>query len=128
MIEPRFLTLAEIFEIHADQIGRYGGSVGVRDAGMLESALAQPSAGFGQEYFHTDVFEMAAAYAYHLALNHPFVDGNKRAGLAAALIFLELNHVTIRDPKGKLHAAIIETAKGSMPKSVLAEVFRQLAK
>lgn len=58
---------------------------------MLESAIAQPEASFGGQYLHADVFEMAAAYLYHLVMNHPFVDGNKRVGLEAALIFFEIN-------------------------------------
>ncbi len=128
MKDPRFLALAEVFDIHADQVRRYGGSSGVRDQGMLESALGQPSAGFGGEYFHKDIYEMAAAYAYHLARNHPFVDGNKRVALASALVFLELNGVVLSDPRGKLYQAMMETAQGHLTKPQLADAFRRLAK
>jgi death-on-curing protein len=82
-----FLTLAEAIEIHTDQIHRYGGQSGVRDLGLLESALAQPEASFAGEWLHGDIYEMAAAYAYHLCQNHPFVDGNKRTALTTALVF-----------------------------------------
>ncbi len=82
MPEPCFLTLAEVIEIHVDQIKRYGGRQGIRDFGLLESALAQPEASFGGEWLHRDVYEMAAAYAYHICQNHPFIDGNKRTALA----------------------------------------------
>lgn len=65
-------------EIYCNQIDLYGGAHGIRDLGLLQSALAMPSAGFGGEFFHIDIFEMAAAYAFHIAQNHPFLDGNKR--------------------------------------------------
>lgn len=89
--EPEFLTLDEIPEIHRDQIERYGGDEGIRDNGLLESAVAMPQQSFGGEYLHRDIFEMAAAYAFHLAENQAFIDGNKRTGLAAAYVFLALN-------------------------------------
>ena len=63
---PQFLTIDDILETHAFQIATYGGSEGVRDLCLLESAVAQPEAGFGDQYLHTDVFEMASAYLYHL--------------------------------------------------------------
>ena len=93
MPEPYFLTLAEIVAIHSDQIARYGGRAGIRDMALLESATAQPSAGFGGHYFHRDLHEMAAAYAFHLCQNHPFFDGNKRVAIASALVFLRMNDI-----------------------------------
>ncbi|HYQ81440.1 MAG TPA: Fic family protein, partial [Anaeromyxobacteraceae bacterium] len=75
--KPAFLTLDEVLALHADQIGRYGGSPGLRDLGLLESALAAPRATFGGEHLHGSLPEMAAAYLFHLVRNHPFVDGNK---------------------------------------------------
>src|SRR5205823_12525001 len=90
MKEPRFLLMEEVLGIHAHQIEMYGGSFGVRDAGSLLSAVAAPQASFAGELFQATVFEMAAAYLFHLARNHPFIDGNKRAALASALVFLEL--------------------------------------
>ena len=93
---PLFLTLAEVVEIHSDQLKRYGGQAGVRDFGLLESALARPEASFAGEWLHKNLHEMAAAYAYHLCQSYPFIDGNKRTGLACALVFLELNDLTRR--------------------------------
>ena len=127
MSEPTFLTLAEVVEIHADQIRRYGGQAGVRDLGLLQSAIAQPEASFGGAWLHADRFEMAAAYAYHICQNHPFFDGNKRAALAAALVFLELNGVSLSDPKSRLHRTMLQVAKGALTKSELAGVLRELA-
>ena len=126
MREPVFLTLAEVVEIHADQVDRYGGQDGVRDLGLLESALAQPEASFGGEWLHKDRYEMAAAYAYHLCQNHPFVDGNKRAALACALVFLELNGLSLRDPKGVLKGAMLRMASGKLSKAALANLLRRL--
>lgn len=126
MVTPTFLTLAEVVEIHADQLRRYGGQPGIRDIGLLESALAQPEASFGGEWLHRDVCEMAAAYAFHLCQNHPFVDGNKRVALASALVFLELNDISLSDPKGTLKDAMLQVASGKMSKQELTRLFRGL--
>lgn len=126
MREPVFLTLAEAVEIHSDQIRRYGGQDGVRDLGLLESALAQPESSFGGEWLHRDFYEMASAYAYHICQNHPFIDGNKRAGLACALIFLDLNSIHLADPKRKLEDAMLKMAAGSLSKPGFADLLRQL--
>lgn len=86
-----FLDVEDVKILHAEQIEAYGGSHGVRDEGSLESAVNQAQAGFGGDHLHEFPFGMASAYAFHIAQNQPFVDGNKRAALAAALVFLELN-------------------------------------
>jgi len=75
-----FLSLAEALEIHQDQLSQYGGEQGIRDIGLLKSALSMPSATFGSEFLHTSIHEMAAAYIFHIVKNHPFVDGNKTFG------------------------------------------------
>ena len=91
MSDPEFLTLDEVLGIHADQIRRYGGTAGLRDLSLLQSALSMPQATFDDEYLHGTLLEMAAAYLFHLARNHPFVDGIKRTALMCALVFLGLN-------------------------------------
>lgn len=126
MVNPLFLTLAEVIEVHTDQIRRYGGQDGVRNFGLLESALAQPEASFGGEWLQKDVYEMAAAYAYHLCQNHPFIDGNKRTALACALVFLELNGLSVRDPKGLLKDATLSIASGKTSKAKFADLLRKL--
>jgi death on curing protein len=123
---PLFLTLAEVVEVHTDQITRYGGPDGLRNIGLLESALAQPEASFAGEWLHQDLFEMAAAYAHHLCQNHPFIDGNKRTALACALVFLELNGITVVDSKGSLKNVMLNIAAGKMSKKSLAKIFRNL--
>lgn len=123
----QFLTLAEVVRVHLDQVGRYGGKAGIRDIGLLQSALAMPGASFGGEWLHADLYEMAAAYAFHLCQDHPFVDGNKRTALASALVFLELNGVSVGDPEGRLYQAMMDVAGGRLSKRELAAVFRALS-
>ncbi len=128
MPAPLFLTLAEAIETHSDQIRRYGGQAGLRDLGLLESALAQPPASFAGEWLHKDLYEMAAAYAYHLCQNHPFIDGNKRTALASALVFLELNGISVLDPRGRLKNAMLRIASGKMSKEDFAKLLRKLSR
>ena len=119
-----FLTLDDIIESHQNQIDTYGGSHGIRDIGLLESAIAQPEASFGGQYLHADIFEMAAAYLYHLVMNHPFVDGNKRVGLEAALIFLEINNENLKASDQELVDLVLKTTAGQIGKRQIAEFFR----
>jgi death-on-curing protein len=121
---PEFLTLDEVLESHAEQIGMYGGSLGIRDVGLLESALAQPGAMFGGQFLHTDIFEMAAAYLFHIVKNHPFIDGNKRAGLETALLFLETNGYSIEALDDDLIDLVIQTATSQIDQQQIAEFFR----
>ncbi len=125
--EPDFLTAEDVLAIHEEQLARYGGAAGVRDPAMLESAVAQPQATFGGEFLHADLFAMAAAYAFHIAENQPFMDGNKRTGLVAALAFLDLNGIVVRDPQGRLHQAMIDVADRRLTKEGLAALLRELA-
>lgn len=127
-MNPVFLTLEEITEIHADQIARYGGSQGIRDANLLQSAVAMPESGFGEHYLHTDLFEMAAAYLFHLIQNHPFVDGNKRVGAASALVFLELNRVEVKITNDALVETVLAVAQGKTGKAGVAEFLRKHVK
>ncbi|MGH2374185.1 MAG: type II toxin-antitoxin system death-on-curing family toxin [bacterium] len=124
-MEPLFLGLDEVLEIHRDQIERYGGAAGVRDMRLLESALAMPMAGYGNQYFHADTYEMAAAYLFHIVQNHPFVDGNKRTAAAAALVFLELNGMKVSVTNEALVRAVIEVAEGRLQKSGVAVFLRK---
>ena len=126
MADPIFLTLAEVVKIHHDQVERYGGPSGIRDLALLQSAVAMPRASFGQEWLHRDLYEMAAAYAFHISQDQPFVDGNKRTALTSALVFLELNGVSLLDPEGRLYQAMMELAAGVLDKLGLAEVIRSL--
>jgi death on curing protein len=87
----KFLTLSEVLLILDDQIKNYGGKYGIRDVNLLSSAIYMPESGFEGKYLHETIPAMAAAYAFHICQNHPFVDGNKRAALASSLVFLDIN-------------------------------------
>ncbi|MBX3406156.1 MAG: type II toxin-antitoxin system death-on-curing family toxin [Phycisphaeraceae bacterium] len=101
--QPRFLTKDEVLSLHRASIDLYGGAEGVLDDGALESALAQPRQAPGGEFAHEFPFGMAAAYGYHLAMNHAFRDGNKRTSFAAMVAFLRMNGWNFELPDG--HAA-----------------------
>jgi len=123
----RFLTLSEVLSILQDQISRYGGEYGVRDLNLLSSAIAVPQASFGGTPLHGDLYGMAAAYAFHISQNHPFLDGNKRVGLVSALVFLDLNGVEIHDPEGRLYEVMMAVAQSRMGKDAIAAALRELA-
>jgi len=122
-MEPLFLSLDEILEIHQQQIERYGGSSGLRDAAGLESAIATPQATFGGEYLHTSIPAMAAAYLFHLCQNHPFIDGNKRAGANAAMTFLLMNNWEPTFDNEELVDLVLSVASGTLRKPELLEIF-----
>ena len=119
-----FLTLDEVLAIHVHQVERYGGALGLRDRVLLESALAMPGAMFGGEFLHPSLQEQAAAYLFHLVSNHPFLDGNKRVGLACALIFLGLNEIRVRATDDELVEITLGVATGSCSKADVAVFFR----
>ena|SRR5437773_11855791 len=122
---PVFLTLDEVLAIHQDQIMRYGGTPGVRDLGLLQSALAQPCGTFGGQFLHANLMEMAAAYLFHLVQNHPFTDGNKRVGLVATLVFLEFNGKEIDAPDADLETLVLSVAQGQANKTAISSFLQQ---
>ena len=124
MTEPEFLTLEDALRVHSHQIDRYGGTHGVRDLGLLRSALEMPQTTFDGVFLHPTIFEMAAAYLFHLAQNHPFLDGNKRVALAVALVFLALNDVEVDAPDTELTGLVLRVATGAASKAEVA-VFLQ---
>lgn len=125
--DPVFLSTEDVLVLHAEQLERYGGSSGLRDRGGLESATETARATFDGEYLHADLFEMGAAYAFHIAESQAFVDGNKRAGLNAALVFLLLSGWEVRDPEERLFRPMIAVSDRTMDKSGLAKLLKELA-
>jgi death-on-curing protein len=123
--EPPFLTLDEVLGIHADQIRLYGGRPGLRDLGLLQSALGMPETTFEGEFLHGTLFEKAAAYLFHIARNHPFMDGNKRTALMCALVFLGLNGRRLEAQPGALYGLVDGVAAGSVDKAEVAVFLRQ---
>lgn len=123
--EPQFLELEEILEIHADQLKHYGGSAGIRDMGLLRSAIAMPRAQFGEQFLHASLFEMAAAYLFHLVQNHPFIDGNKRVGATAADIFLAINGIELTADERAYEKIVLSAIQGKIGKAELADFLRR---
>jgi len=124
-VEPTFLSLDEVLAIHGDQIQRYGGAAGIRDMAALQSAIAMPAVGIGESYFHEDLPAMAGAYLFHIVRNHPFVDGNKRVGAVAALVFLDLNGVTLALDETPFEALVMDVAGGQQDKAAVITFLRR---
>jgi death-on-curing protein len=123
---PDFLTIEDVLEIHSLQIKNYGGAFGIRDKTLLESAVMTPQATFDGDYLHSCLFEMAAAYAFHIAENQPFIDGNKRTALASSLVFLEINGYSVTDPQGILYDSLINLSNKSLDKMGFAKILETL--
>ena len=119
------LPVEHLLEIHRDQIERYGGSLGVRDMGLLESAVAMPQSGFGGQYFHTDLYEMAAAYLFHLVKNHAFHDGNKRIAALTAAVFLQVNGLKVHADEVEFEELVLNAAQSLRTKEQIADFFRR---
>lgn len=124
-VDPDFLVLEDVLYSHRLALQRDGGAPGVRDLGMLESAVAMPQQGWGETYLHATVPAMAAAYLFHLVKNHPFADANKRAGLAACLTFLDLNGLRLNCSEAQIEDLVLRVAAGEVGKNELTEVFEQ---
>jgi len=124
-MKPRFLSLEQVLAIHADQIDRYGGSLGVGDLGLLKSALGMPGATFGGEFLHPTLQEIAAAYLFHSTQNHPFVDGNKRTALVVLEFFLALNGQTLTADDVDCVVTMLALADGTLSEAELGDWTRR---
>ncbi len=120
----RYLSEGLVLEIHRNLIQIFGGSHGLRDRGLLLSALAQPKMTVGGKYMHRTVFDKAAAYGYHLCANHPFVDGNKRVAFMAMYLFLEKNGYEINASERDVFETMMAMAAGNLKKPAIAEWLR----
>jgi death on curing protein len=120
--ELRWLDATIVLDVHAEQLALFGGADGVRDLGLLDSALARPLNKFS--YGETDLAVLAAAYAFGLARNHPFVDGNKRSAFAAVIVFLGLNGIDFDVPPEQATAMFLALAAGEVSEESLARWIR----
>jgi death-on-curing protein len=118
----QFLTLDDVLRNYKYMIELYGGSYGILDLGRLESALAYPRDLY--EYENCDIFQIAAAYCYHIIKNHPFVDGNKRTGLLLTITFLEINNIVLEYDFESLYQFAISVADSGLSKEDIAQFFR----
>lgn len=117
---PQFLTRQIIIYFHEQLISLYGGASGIRDEGLLESALDQPRAMFDGCFLHDSLAKMAAAYGFHICKNHPFIDGNKRIALVAMDTFLQKNGYEISASEKEVYEVIMKLASGNLTKAELA--------
>ena len=120
-----YLSTAQVIDLHRSQLAGYGGLAGLRDRGALEAALARPQSTFGGEDLYPDLAAKAAALLHSLVLNHPFVDGNKRVGAHAAVLFLLVNGTGLTAAPAALAHVTLATARGEMSAEALAIWFRQ---
>lgn len=121
----RYLTLAEVFDLHRSVLERWGGAGGIRDINALESALAQPRQSFGGADLYPDLSTKAAALCFSLVLNHPFIDGNKRIGHAAMEVFLSLNGHELHAPVDEQEQIMLQLAAGNLKREAFAEWVKQ---
>jgi death-on-curing protein len=122
MSEPIWLLRSTVDAMHDAQLVEHGGAPGVRDAGLLESALARPKN--RHAYGETDLCELAAAYAFGIARNHPFVDGNKRTALLAAFVFLRINSLHLVADEVGAAESVLALAAGQMTEAAFSEWLR----
>lgn len=119
--EPRFITLEEALSLHESAIDAHGGSYGVRDQGLLESALAAPRQGFGGQYAYSFPHEMAAAYLFHLCKNHAFIDGNKRIAWVSAVFFMRVNGWNLLADEQEAIQLVLDVATDKTDKPGIAD-------
>ena len=122
MTEPVWLSIEEVIDIHAEQLAVFGGPEGIRDRGMLESAVTRPMNQW--HYGQTDLAFLAAAYAFGLVRNHAFVDGNKRIAFQAMMVFLRMNDIAFAPDSAQATAIILALAAGEVSEESLARWIR----
>ena len=123
-----FLRVEEIEKIHTSQINLFGGSHGLRERELLESAAAMPKASFGGESLYADIYEMAAAYLFNIVKNHPFVDGNKRTGAVSALVFLATNGILVKSGQMEFKKLVLNIADNKVGKDEAVNFLRESEK
>jgi death-on-curing protein len=122
--EPRWLSAVHVLHIHSDQVQAHGGSLGLRDRALLESALERPRNRFHYEP-DADLAAVAAAYGFGISSNHPFIDGNKRVAFQAMYLFLGLNGFRIDAPEEEVVALVLSLANGALDEPSLADWLRE---
>ena len=123
MNEITFLEFGDIIEIHDIALKKYGGSPGIRDVNLLLSAIYQPQQTFESKFLYDSISKMAAVYAYHIAENQPFIDGNKRTAFAASLVFLKLNSHHLSATNEEVYQLFVDLANKMISKEELFKWF-----
>jgi death on curing protein len=122
------LSVEIVREIHAEAIKTFGGLNGIRDEALLASAVFAPQSSFGGKSPYTDLIDVAAAYLFYLCRNHPFVDGNKRTAMGAAIVFLRLNGMETAPDSEKWERLLLDVAAGKLDRDQTTQYLRKLAK
>jgi death on curing protein len=122
----RFVPESVVLAIHDDQIRLYGGAYGVRDIAALDASLHMPQATFGEEFLHTTIFAIAAAYGFHLYQNHLFIDGNKRTAGMVMFTFLQLNGIEPGASEPDYYGVMMSVASGQMSKEQLVDWLQEM--
>jgi death-on-curing protein len=122
------LSVEIVREIHAEALQSFGGSAGVRDENLLASAVLTPQSSFGGKSPYADIIEVAAAYLYYLCGNHPFVDGNKRTAMMAAIVFLRLNEIETKPDSDEWEAFVLDVAASKLDRETTTNRLRKLVK
>lgn len=123
--QPKFISFEQIIALHKLQVDQFGGTHGVKDEGLLLSALGQPESGLGENYFHKDLYEMAAAYLFHLVKNHAFYDGNKRIAALCSSVFLQINGLMVIADEDEFEKLVLDAAQSLVSKAEIADFFRK---
>ncbi|MTJ09565.1 MULTISPECIES: type II toxin-antitoxin system death-on-curing family toxin [unclassified Anabaena] len=124
MHSPQFIAKEDVLSIHKKQINLYGGSYGIRDEGLLDSAIYQPQASFGGEFLHPTIYEQAAAYLFHICKNHAFIDGNKRTAFDVMVTFLNINDYELNMTPEEAYQLTMQVADNKVSKEDLIEILR----
>lgn len=119
-----FVAVEDVIDYHTEMINEFGGSHGIRDIGLLISAIEMPKATMFGKDLHPSIFDKAAAYLYHIVCNHPFVDGNKRTGTVTALVFLEANEIALNYDSYELEELVVSVAMGKVKKETISYFFQ----
>jgi death on curing protein len=120
------LNIGTVREIHAEAIKQFGGLNGVRDENLLASAVLTPQSSFGGKSPYADIVEVAGAYLFYICKNHPFLDGNKRTAMMAAIVFLRLNGIDLLPDSGKWEKLMLDVAANKLDRAVTTQCLRKL--
>ncbi|OCQ99372.1 death-on-curing protein [Nostoc sp. MBR 210] len=124
MHSPKFIEKQDVLSIHSKQIKLYGGSLGIHDEGLLDSAIYQPQATFAGELLHPTIVEQAAAYLFHITNNHAFVDGNKRTAFDVMVTFLNINDYELNMSPEQAYELTMQVAENTLSKEKLIELLK----
>ncbi len=124
MREPRFLSVTEVLRLHRTQVTQHGGTPGIHSPEMLLSAMAMPKQEFSGQYLHETLYDMAAAYLFHITQNHPFKDRNEHVGATAAVVFLTLNGIRLYADEEEFTLLLRQVIAGDAEKGDIARFFR----